>query len=243
MTRGRGPVEVALVDLAALGVPARLRGPGAIRLYNLGREVPFERLEEPDGRLVGFRFVAEPLATDYTADNVYVLTFGTRSLPPTVALTRSGFPLEPGAVRIEQDAFYVPWVPLVADPWQWGVVFQDVAPSEFPFDLPGLVAGGEDVPVRVGLVGATDHEHVVAASLNGQPLGEVHFTGKAPAEIRALVPASSLAAAGNTLSLEYTSDDARPSPSSTTWTWESRRRSTRRPVWFDWRHTIRSSPP
>ncbi len=207
-TRGAGPVTIDAADLLALGVDPRVLKSRSLRAFNLGRAIPLEVLRSANRELVGVSFVAEPLLTDFTDENAYVLTFAPHPPPaPAVPFTRSGTPLEPGALRVEQDSFYVPWVPMAADPWLWGVVFQDVAPAEFSFDLPGLTAPDEDVAVRVGLVGATDGEHEVEVSLNGQPLGAVHFSGKAIAEVRGLVPAGALGPSGNALRLQYSSDD------------------------------------
>ena len=126
---------------------------------------------------------------------------------PTVPLTRSGFPREASTVRVEEDSFYVPFVAPPADPWLWGLVFEDMGPASFPFGLPGLASAGSSVAVRIGLVGANDSAHAVEASLNGVALGEVRFTGAVKAELRGEVPAGALSATSNVLTLRYTSDD------------------------------------
>src|SRR5262249_19055475 len=102
-----GPVVVPLADLVAAGLPAA----GAarrdlLRLSHLGRPVPFQ-VALGDGGALSLRFQAEAMSTDYTDENVYVLTWN-RGLPPapSVALTRSGFPRVPGYVRVEQNVFY-----------------------------------------------------------------------------------------------------------------------------------------
>ena len=204
-TRGRGPVEVSLEALRAAGLSGRaLQNPRRLRLTSLGLPVRFRVLEDDDHVPVALEFEAEPLETDYTDRNAYVVSL-TGAKAPSVALTRSGFPRRPGTLRVETNSFYVPFVARAADPWLWA--FLGAGPSQVAFDLPGLVAADGQVPVRVGLVGGSDHEHRVSVGLNGALLGEARFHGRTTAQIQALVPASVLLAAGNTLALTYDGGD------------------------------------
>jgi hypothetical protein len=188
-----GVVTVPLAQLAAQGLPTE---PERLRVTNLGRPVPFRVV---DG---GIQFASEELSTDFTGDNVFVISSGL--VPPlAVELSRSGFPRVPGMVRVEQDMFFAPFVTPGMDPWVWDFLSTAFPTGPETFDLPGLVSPGSAVRVRIGLLGATDHRHSVAAEINGVPVGQVEFQGKIPALLLGSVPGSALRAAGNELKLTY----------------------------------------
>lgn len=205
--RSAGRVDVSFVDLQAAGLPAAAaERPERLRLSNLGRPVAFSVTK------TGLRFRAEALATDYTGVNVYVLAWGPLPARLPVALTRSGPALAPGFVRVEQDVLYAPFVDRAADPWIWDVVGATTAAGPYMFDLPGFVpAGVGSVPVRVALVGGSEHQHTLDAEINGSAVGSVVFTGTAAAQLVGNVPAGVLRASGNELRLTYSaSSDSLP---------------------------------
>ena len=49
------------------------------------------------------------------------------------------------------------------------------------------------VPVRIGLIGGSEHAHRVAALINGVPVGEVRFTGKTTSVLSRAIPLEALA--------------------------------------------------
>ncbi len=173
-----------------------------LHVTNLGRPVPFE---VRDGVL---EFRAEPLSTDYTGKNPYVVSLG--EVPELkVGLTRSGFPLEPGFERVETNALYAPFVAQGADPWIWDYATEGSA-GPFAFDLPQLGSGASMAPVRIGLIGGSEHAHHVSAEINGVPVGEVRFTGKTTSVLLGVIPLEALRARGNELRLEYEAEGSTP---------------------------------
>jgi hypothetical protein len=202
-----GPAAVPLADVVAMGLPADAR----FRLSNEGREVAVTRATGPGGEPL-LVFEAEELTTDYTDRNVYVLTAGQPALTRTVPLTRSGDPRTPGAVRIEKTFLYLASAPPGTDPWLWDLLVPESGPWPYPwwdpevgrFDLPGLVPGATgSVPVRLRLLGYTNHRHTVEAWINGVPAGSATFDGVVPGLLTGAVPAESLRPTANELTLLY----------------------------------------
>jgi hypothetical protein len=124
-----------------------------------------------------------------------------------------------GFSRVEKSVLYLPSAPLGSDPWLWDFLWDGWPwpdPSWDPlaghFDLPGL--GGEpegDVEVKARFLAYSDHQHRVDVTLNGLFLGTLDHSGKGLAVLTASVPAAALRAAGNELSLGYTSNASEPS--------------------------------
>jgi hypothetical protein len=200
-----GQVSVSLVDLIAKGMPATT--PWAdLRLTNLGEPVSFQLVRDANGT-PAITFHAEPLSTDYTGRNVYVVTWGEIRTPvPALGLTRSGFPLVPGMTRVEQNVLYAPFAPQGADPWVWDLLVagEEAGPYAFDVPLPRAPQLRMPVRVRVGVMGGSDHVHTVSASINGFAVGQVTFTGKVPAFVEGTIPAHAIRARGNELQLAYT---------------------------------------
>jgi hypothetical protein len=204
-----GPVSVALSQLVAAGLPAVYANRAdALHLTNLGRAVPVRVAMDLMG-VRSLQFTAEALSTDYSGQNAYVVSWG-RGLPPApaVAFTTSGFARRPGFVRIEQNVFNAAFVAQGADPWVWDAIVSGAPAGPYAFDLPGLRAAGGSVPVRVGLIGGSDHAHTVQAFLNGQPVGTLKFSGKKAAVLEGAVAAGALRASGNELRLTYDAPQA-----------------------------------
>jgi hypothetical protein len=180
-----GEVRVPLSELAAAGP--------RFQVTSQGRPVAW-RVEE--GQLV---FLAEPLETDYTARNVYVVS--ALAPRPKVALTRSGPSLAPGMRRIQQDVLYVPFLDLAADPWIWDIAVAGSPGGPWPFDLPGLGEGADAVAVRVHVAGLGAHALRVQAQVNGVFVGEVGLLPRGAASLTGVVSRAVLRPAGNELTL------------------------------------------
>ena len=196
-----GLVLVPLADLYAQGMPAGLDGKGGtLLLTNRGQRVEFSLTS------AGMTFQAGELSTDYTGRNVYVLSWsGREPIAPVVALTRSEDPKQPGTVRVQETWIYYAAAPQGTDPWLWDLLFANEPGWPYPFDVPGLIAGGTaDVPVRIRLLGNSSHTHTVQATINGIPAGSVTFTGTASSLLQGRIPAGALAPSGNVLALTYT---------------------------------------
>jgi hypothetical protein len=125
-----------------------------------------------------------------------------------VPFTVSGFPRQPGFVRVEQNVFNAVFVAEGADPWIWDPVVSGTTGGPYAFDLPGLRAPAGNVKVHVGVIGGSEHVHTVQAFLNGQSAGRLTFQGKKPALLRGVVPAAAVRASGNELTLSYEAADS-----------------------------------
>jgi uncharacterized repeat protein (TIGR01451 family) len=201
-----GTVTVSLAQLQAAGLPAS--SPERLQLTHMGQAVPFTRSIDGTGA-AWITFTAQALSTDFTGRNAYVFTVGQGAAPPWVALTRSETPAAPGVIRAQKNTFYEPHIAFGHDPWLWDVVY--LGPPAWPytpgmgtFDLPNLAPGlSGDIPVRIELVGGTEHVHHVEAYINGYSVGGATFSGAVWTTLSGQVPAAALLATGNELTLDY----------------------------------------
>jgi hypothetical protein len=207
-----GQVRVSLAQLQAAGLP-----PGSfpsLRLTHLGQPVAFTRSIDPFGG-TWLTFKAESLSTDYTGQNVYIFTMDTAAVPPAVVLTRSETPPASNVRRIQKNTLYDPLIPFGTDPWLWDILLPGLGPWPYggfggpdfgSFDLPSIPAGlTGNIPVHIQVLGGTYHQHQVVARINGTFIGTVTWSGGVSvATINGTIPASSLLATGNQLSLDYT---------------------------------------
>ncbi len=211
---GPGPVRVTLAELEDAGLPIRAdHRPPVLRLTNMGVPVPFQLVSDTTGA-VGLEFTAQELATDYSGQNAYIVTWDQGVAPvPTVPFTTSGFKRKPNFVRVEQNAFNAAFVAQGSDPWIWDLLVAGVPAGPYAFDLPGLLPPAGPVAVHIGLVGGSEHAHTVVAAINGQAAGSLTFSGKNAAVLKGTIPASTLRASGNELSLTYTAAGGDPESS------------------------------
>jgi hypothetical protein len=206
-----GAVQVPVADLEAQGLPPGTPK-GHLHLANLGRSLPFQLSA---GVL---SFEAEALSTEYSGRNVYVLSWGMSVPAPSVRLTVSEDPKLPGDSRVERNAIYVPNEPEDQDAWMWDLIYGDGSVWPYAsdstagdFDLPELAPGATgSVPVKIRLVGRTQHLHTVSATINGVFVGRLTFEGMVPAVLRGELPAELLQATGNHLSLSYVASPSGP---------------------------------
>ena len=201
---GRGTVTVPLADLAAMGLS--VDRPRQLRVWNAGRPVAVHI----GGSGPSLRFEADAFSSDYTDRNAYVVTALTAPPAPSVSFTRSGPAPMAGAITVERNVLYAPFLPREADPWVWDFLLAGSPAGPYTFELPPAPAAGTPVGVRVIVTGLTEHAHVVEAALNGVAVGRVGFTGQAMAEILGHVPAESLRASGNELMLTYAAETTDP---------------------------------
>ena len=217
-------MRLTRADLEAAGLP-----PGLplerLALTLAGTDVPFQVVDAAsNGEALAFDATA--LRTVYSRRTPYVLTW--RGRPQMqVPLTLEGDPPWPGWLRVERSSsswwwdfpVYVPSVPLGTDPWLWSDVgfwgedwpSADDRPEAGDFDLPRLLPGADDVPVRIRVLGYGPYRHEIEAAINGSPVGSVSIQGTQPALIEGSVPRSALREAGsgdgpNKLTLTYRTD-------------------------------------
>ena len=202
-----GVIQLSWNDLLAEGMPPRFtRGPSRLQLTTRGTRVPFTTGP------ADLTFTARDLATDYSGDSVYVVTWA--GVPVMAApLTQSEPEAEGGFHRVQQNWIYYQAAPRGADPWLWDALASgDAWPASYDptlgdFDLPGYAAGGGSIPVRIALLGRTEGHHHVEASINGAFVGSLDFSGVNVASLEGSIAASSLLPAGNHLTLTYSSPD------------------------------------
>jgi len=202
-----GIIQLSWNDLVAEGMPQRFtRDPGRLQLTTRGDRVPFTT------SATGLTFTARDLATDYTGDNVYVVTW---AVAPVMAapLTQSEPPAPAGFHRVQKNWIYYQAAPRGADPWLWDVLASGDSwpasydPTQGDFDLPGYASTGGSIPVRIAVLGRTPGRHHVEASINGFYVGSLDFDGLNVASLDGSIAASSLLPSGNRLALTYTSPD------------------------------------
>jgi hypothetical protein len=203
-----GIVELPLPMLREHGLAASGR---ALQVWSQGRPVP-SALRSGSNGTIALVFAASALTTDYTGRNVYVVTEDAKAVPLRVPLTRSAAPETPGSVHVEKNTIYLAQAPLGTDPWLWENLVPEWGewpyawwdPTAGDFDIPGLQPGlTGPVRVRVRLLGFSEDEHHVEARINGQPVGDLVWSGRTVATLEGTVMAEALQAGGNVLSLSY----------------------------------------
>ena len=208
-----GKVQLTGAELIDMGFPEKWlqesklsKLKNRLKLTHLGQTVPYEFFpDQGDSGILEFNAVA--FSTDYTDLSVYVLSWLGKTASSGIEFTRSGFPEIPGMARIEQNNYYMGFVAEEADPWIWTYLSAG-ALKTVDFDVPHLVDVGSDpIPVRIGVVSATDHVHSLRAFLNDQYVGDVTFSGGSGGQITGQVPAGTVLAAGNELRINYSVAD------------------------------------
>ena len=202
-----GVIQLSWNDLLAEGMPQRFtRDAARLQLTTRGVRVPFTTSP------TGLTFTAQDLATDYTGDNVYAVTWA--GVPVMAApLTQSEPPAGAGFHRVQKNWIYYQAAPRATDPWLWDVLASGDAwpasydPTQGDFDLPGYAPPGSSIPVKVALLGRTEGRHHVEASINGSFVGSLDFRGVSVASLEGAIAASSLLPSGNHLTLTYSSPD------------------------------------
>jgi hypothetical protein len=199
-------------ELEAAGLPPGLPLTSVV-VSTQGVSVAVEVLN-PGTPSEALTFRAEALSTTYTGKNVYVLSWS--AVPRMgVPLTYEEVPAWTGWTRLTNRLAYAGDAPQGTDPWVWDAVSNKYGsawpddhwdPEAGMFELAGL-SPGEVVTaqVRLRLVGATDHTHVVEAWINGLRIGSVQIKGRAVGFIDGL--AMRLAASGNDLFLTYRTEE------------------------------------
>jgi uncharacterized repeat protein (TIGR01451 family) len=216
---GPGDVRLTRAELEAGGLPSGWPL-SRLTLTLAGQDVPFGVVAPGFGTPAMLVFDATALRTVYSGPSPYILSW--RGRPRMgVPLTREGDLPWPGWLRVERSWLYVPSVPLGTDPWVWDAVGFDgpswpsIDPTAGDFELPALLPGPEDVPVRIRVLGYGPYRHEIEAAINGSPVGSVSIEGTQPALIEGYVARSVLRDAGsgggaNQLTLTYHSDAPEP---------------------------------
>ncbi len=179
---------------------------GQFHLANQG--LPVVTLPAADGNSLGF--YADALKNNYTAQNIYWLTYAANAVPATLdgqSPTATGTGYYPATVSMEQDLLALPTIVQSPDEdfWMWqklvgGIPSFDTGNYNFAVDH--RAAGGDAAQLTLRLVGGDDAVHIVQASLNGTLLGSDTWTGRSPRTTTLSVPASLLLEGTNKLTLK-----------------------------------------
>ena len=158
--REDGFYKLTYAELNAAGLPVSSLDPRTFRLYNLGSEVAIYVEGEADG---GFGvndyllFYGQAVASKYTADNVYWLTYGQgtglRMAAHNAAPGTGATPAFYDAQRhIEQNQYYIPLTPgsESVERWMWDYIYPPSQPSwTHTFSLTAPYAGPATLTVAM----------------------------------------------------------------------------------------------
>ena len=215
-----GFYKLTYADLDTAGLPVASLNPHTFRLYNLGSEVAIYVEGESDGKFDSTDFIlfhGQAIASKYTADNVYWLTYGgaqglrmgTRAGAPGTAVTPAFYPAKRHA---EENGYYIS---LAAgdedlDRWVWDYVFAPDRPSwTHPFTLPAPYTAGT-ATLTVSMLGyledPTYPDHHASISLNNTQVGDVWWDGLDWKTLEMPIPAGLLVAGENILKVTAVND-------------------------------------
>jgi hypothetical protein len=224
--RADGFYRLTYDELEAAGLEVDALVPSTFQLYNLGSEAAIYVEGEADGSFDAadyILFYGQAVASKYTADNVYWLTYdpeglaaglrmGSRDGTPGTALTPDYYP----AVRqMGSNGYYVQKAPGddALERWFWAYVR---ALSGLPaswthsFSVPAPYTEPYTATLRVALLGYLENpvnpDHHVVISLNGTQVGEVWWDGITWQTVEMEIAQSLLLPGNNTLSVVCPND-------------------------------------
>jgi hypothetical protein len=223
-----GLYQLTYEDLAAAGFPTGTTDPRNLHLLLAGQESAVRIEGEADGRLDPddrLLFYGQAAQSRYTGVNVYWLvedgTPGLRMAQRNVA-PQSGFPSAPtyrATTHVEENHLYDPAYPEAnGDHWYWADLdfLQTDCPDAaqiFGFGLPSLSSLSEAATLRTSLQAYTLGTHHLTVWLNGQPLGDLIWSGTTRQESTFSFQSSLLESGQNELRLENGDCPPPPPPS------------------------------
>jgi len=219
--RDEGFYKLTYAELQAAGLPVASLDPRTFRLHNLGSQVAIYVEGEADGKFGAadyILFYGQPVASKYTADNVYWLTYGqgtglrmpSRSGAPGSAVTPAFYPAQR---HMEGNAYYIPNAPGNDDleRWFWDYVYPPDKPSwSSTFTLAGPYAADYPAKLTVAMLGFLQHpinpDHHARILLNGAQVGDVLWDGNTWQIAEMPIAQNLLVAGNNTLSVVCPND-------------------------------------
>jgi hypothetical protein len=210
--RTDGFYKLTYTELLTAGLPVASLDPRTFQLYNLGNELAIFVEGEADGKFDQtdtVLFYGQALASKYTADNVYWLTYGkaqglrmgTRDGAPTTAATPAYYSAQR---HMEANAYYFPFAPgdENMERWMWDYVYPPSRPNwTYPFTVAQPYAGAGTL--KVAMLGYLNNpinpDHHVRISLNGTQVGDFTWDGITWQIVEMNIPQSILAVGSNTL--------------------------------------------
>ncbi len=210
--------------LGAAGLPVATLDPRTFKLYNLGSQVAIYVEGQADGSFDAndtILFYGQAVASKYTADNVYWLTYGgsqglrmaARDGTPGTAAS----PAYTGATRRQaEDVLYITDMPgsETAERWLWADIYPTEAgvPASWSttFSLAAPYTGAYTARLRLALYGGLDFgiapDHHTQVRLNGTLLEDARWDGMVVRTTDVTFPQSLLVAGDNTLEVTCPND-------------------------------------
>jgi hypothetical protein len=217
--RAEGLYKLTYAELLAGGLPVDTLDPRTFQLYNLGSEAAIEVAGQGDGRFDPADYVlfyGQAVASKYTADNVYWLTYGqetglrmaTRNGTPGGAETPACYP---AAQHMEKNQYYLSLTPGDdnVERWMWDYIYAPSRPRwSYTFSITAPYTA--QATLKVAMVGylqnGIDPDHHVRISLNGTQVADVAWDGIAWHTVETSIAPGLLVAGSNTLSVVCPND-------------------------------------
>jgi hypothetical protein len=188
--RADGLYRLTYTQLQNAGFPVTTLDPRTFRMHYLGSEVAIYVAGEADGQFNAddyILFYGQAVASKYTLDNVYWLTYGqgdglrmaSRDGTPNAGTTPAFYYAQR---RFEQGKYYLPGTPGDEDleRWMWDYVYAPSRPSwSHTFSLAAPYAGTASLTVALmgGIQAAANPDHHAQITVNGTPVGDFKWDG------------------------------------------------------------------
>ncbi|MGB5035601.1 MAG: hypothetical protein WBQ66_03285, partial [Blastocatellia bacterium] len=206
--RSEGWYAVSAGDLAGLGLDLSKIDPRNLQLFAEGRQIPMLVTGEADGRLdAGDRIEFYGLGLNLSSTDARVcwLVAGSqpgiriRQVPAGASTVSTGS--TPFTVESRERLIYFPAL-LNGDAENFFGQVVTAESAEQPVVLRSVDRNPlKKATIEVGLQGVTTGAHRIAVAINGQPLGEVTFTGTALGKLRATIASDALVEGINTVTM------------------------------------------
>jgi hypothetical protein len=215
--RSDGFYKITYAELTAAGFPVNGTtlnlDPRTLQLFNLGNEVALDVEGEADGKFDQtdtILFYGQGIASKYSADNVYWLTYGkasglrmgSRDGTPEAAVTPTDYPAK---TRVEENHYYFSNAPgdENLERWLMDYIYAPSRPSwTHIFTLAAPYSAGP-ATLKLSMVGYLDNpinpDHHVVITLNGTQLGEAWWDGINWKTLEVAIPPGVLLTGANTL--------------------------------------------
>ena len=189
----------------SLGEVQALAESGSLNITLRGQPVPV-LFDAVRGRLV---FHGEtPKPNWYVHDSTYLVSAGAGlAMPRRAPGATGGATVVPVQLHFEQNNFLFSMTQMPDDFYFWaGVVsgFGEISVQSFPLDLAGYAGGDLQLKVRLmGWSSSTNYpDHLAKFGFNGAEVGSIAFDGQDAAEAELTIPAASVRAGANSLTVE-----------------------------------------
>ena len=213
--REEGFYSLSYAALAAAGVDVDNLDPRTLRLLHLGEEIAIQVNGETDGTFDpadSLVFYGQALDDKYTLDNVYWLTYGAENglrmaerqvFTPTAQLAQTFT----DQLHLEENNWYLSGVPrddtLERFLWEGITVGNGAVDTAFKYSFTLTSPMAEIGQLDLDLVGRTTHTqgNKAIVALNEVQLGILEWAGPTWAHFSAPIPAGTLVAGSNTLTI------------------------------------------